>query len=220
MSGLTIFTSKRGLLWPTAHWKCLIDSLCRGGAKHDPTLRYPLLANHLSSLVREDRGRFLPTATSSLATSDDTAITFLRIVRVPEGEDAMRLHDPEMLDIQRWPVFEFSYFGTTGSSVQEAQTKANVAALRLRTDELTRHPGPTSLWLHFQLSDTRRDRDLDNLGDGLMPLFNGLFPGLTEIRMSKAPPHVGPTECLWVSAKGADSTVAQASGSTSPVRRK
>ena len=48
MIGVTVATSKRGRLWPTEHWKPLIDSLCRGGAKHDPRLRYPGLARYLS----------------------------------------------------------------------------------------------------------------------------------------------------------------------------
>ena len=119
----------------------------------------------------------------------------------------MRFHNPEMLGIQGCPLFEFPYFGTIGSSVQEAQTKANVASLRLRADELTRHTRPTSLGLHFQLSTDRRDRDLDNLGDGLMPLFNGLFPGLVDIRLSKGPSQAGATERLWVSAMTVDSAV-------------
>jgi hypothetical protein len=198
--GLTISTSKRGLLWPTEHWKCLIDSLCQGGSKHDPRLQYPVFTQCLAPLVREDNGRFFPTAESWLVAHDDTAISFLRITRVPEGDDEVCLHVPMTPDIEGWPVFEFPYFGTIGSSISEAQTSENVAMLRARADELTQHPRPTLLQLHFQLSGERRDRDLDNLGDALMPFFNGLFPGLVDIRLTKGPPRPGQAERLWVSA--------------------
>jgi hypothetical protein len=199
MIGVTVATSKRGVLWSTEHWKPLIDSLCRGGAKHDPRLRYPALARYLSPLVREDDGRFFPTSESGLANSDDTAITFLRVVRVKDGEESLSLHHPQIPDTSDWPLFELPYFGTIGNSIQEAQTKSNRVALAARDHELVRHPAPHGLWLHFQLSSERRDRDLDNLGDALMPFFNRLFPKLDEIRMSKSMPHLGPSERLWTS---------------------
>lgn len=44
MIGVTISTSERGRLWPTEYWKTLIDSLCQGGAKHDPHVRYMPMA--------------------------------------------------------------------------------------------------------------------------------------------------------------------------------
>jgi|SoiMethySBSTD1v2_1073268.scaffolds.fasta_scaffold178504_4 hypothetical protein len=200
MIGVTIATSKQGLLWPTEHWKTLIDSLCRGGAKHNPIHRYPLLAQCLAPLVCEHGGRFLPTAASRLAASDDTAITSLKIVRVKDGEDSMGFHIPELPDVEGWSCLDVTYFGTIGSRVQEAQTKSNVAALRARANELKRGAKSTSLWLHFRLSSDRRDRDLDNLADALMPLFNGWFPGLTEIHLSKGPPQPGEIERMWLDA--------------------
>ena len=94
MIGVTIATSKRGLLWPTEHWKGLIDSLCRGGAKHSPIDRYPLLAECLAPLVHEYGSRFVPTVASSLSMHDDTVITSLQIVRVKDGHDSVCFHDP------------------------------------------------------------------------------------------------------------------------------
>jgi hypothetical protein len=198
--GVTIATSKRGLLWPTEYWKALIDSLCRGGAKHSPIDRYPLLASCLAPLVREHGGRFVPTAASSLATHDDTVITSLEIVRVKDGDDSVCFHEPVVPHIDGWACVEVPFFGTIGSRIQEAQTKANVATIRARAGELQRGVKPTSLRLHFQLSSARRDRDLDNLGDALMPLFNGWFPGLTEVRLTKGRPQGGETERMWISA--------------------
>lgn len=147
--------------------------------------------------------RFRPSAESRLATHDDTAISFVWVTRVPDGEDAVRLHESMVLDMEGWSAFDFS-FGTIGSSVPEAQTTAILVMLRARADELTREPKPTSLRLHFQLSAQRRDRDRDNLGDALMPFCNELFPGVTGIRLSKGERKAGPTEWLCVSTKSVD----------------
>ncbi len=198
--GLTISTSKRGPLWRAEYWKTLIDSLCRGGAKHDPRLRYPAMATCLGPLVREDAGRFLPTSASTLAEHDDTAITSLRIVRVKDGEDAVRLHEPVLANVDGWPLLEVDFFGTIGSRKQEDETRKNLARLETRAEEIVREPSATSLWLHFQLSAERRDRDLDNLGDGLMSLFNRWFPGLDEVQLSKGPARAGWSECMWIGA--------------------
>lgn len=46
---------------------------------------------------------------------DDTAITSLRVLRVKEGEDAVRLHDPVVPDVAGWPLLKVDYFGTMGS---------------------------------------------------------------------------------------------------------
>lgn len=200
MIGARIATSKRGSLWPTEHWKALIDSLCRGGAKHSPVDRYPLLALCLAPLVREHDGRFVPTVASRLATHDDTVITSLEIVRVEGGDDSVCFHEPEMPFIDGWACVEVPFFGTIGSRIQEAQTKANVATIRARAGKLQHGLTPTSLSLHFQLSSARRDRDLDNLGDALMPFFNGCLPGLTAVRLTKGRPQGGETERMWISA--------------------
>jgi hypothetical protein len=199
MIGITIATSKPGCLWPSAHWKPLIDSLCRGGAKSDPCLHYPALSRCLSPLVRETNGRFFPTSESKLARSDDTGVTFLQVIRVKTGADSLAFHPPNMPDTSGWPMFEFPYFGTIGDSKHERQTNENRLALAAREDELIRQPMAEGLWLHFQLSAERRDRDLDNLTDALMPFFNRLFPKLAEVRLSKAAPHIGSSERLWVS---------------------
>ena len=198
MIGVTIATSKRGLLWPTEHWKVLIDSLCRGGAKHNPLSRYPSLGECLAPLVRKDRGRFVPTVASGLATHDDTVITSLQIVRVKDADDSVRFHDPVLPHVDGWVCVEVPFFGTIGSRTQEAQSKENRATIRARAGELQRGVETTNLHLHFQLSKDRRDRDLDNLADALMPSFNRLFPGLTEVRMSKSPPQGGETERMWI----------------------
>lgn len=200
MIGLTIATSKRGLLWPTEHWKTFIDSLCRGGAKHNPIHRYPPLAECLAALVREHDGRFVPMAASSLAANDDAAITSLKIMRVRDGEDLVRFHVPVLPDIEGWFRVDVPFFGTIGNRVQEAQTKENVAELRVRASALKDGVKPTILHLHFQLSSDRRDRDLDNLGDALMPLFNGWWPGLADIHLSKGPRQRGETETMWIAA--------------------
>jgi hypothetical protein len=199
MIGVTIATSKHDRLWPTEHWKPLIDSLCRGGAKTDPRTCYPALSFCLSTFVCEANGRFYPTSASQLASGDDTATSFIRVIRVRAGGDSLTFHPPEVPDISGWPLFEFPYLGTIGSSKSESQSKQNRRTLASCEGELFQQPQATGLWLHFQLSATRRDRDLDNLADGLMSFFNKGLPQLAEIRLSKAAPHDGLSERLWVS---------------------
>ena len=99
-------------------------------------------------------------------------------------------------------MFEFEFFGTMGSRVQEEQTKRNVSKLREHAEELLREPRPSRLWLHFQLREDRLDRDLDNLGDALMPLYNGWFPGLGEVQLSKGPRRPCEKEYMWFCAHG------------------
>jgi hypothetical protein len=170
------------------------SSLRLRGTKHIPIHRYPLLAECLAPLVREHGGRLVPTVASALAMSDDTAITSLRVTRVRHGEDFMHLNVPVLPDIEGWLPVEVRYFGTIGSSVQAAQTRALFAEIRLRTGMLREAVKAASLRIHFQLSSNRRDRDLDNLGDALMPLFNGWFPGLADLHSSKGPRQPGETE--------------------------
>jgi hypothetical protein len=200
MIGVTIATSKRGLLWPTEHWKALIDSLCRGGGKHNPMHRYPPLAECLAELVHERDGRFVPTPASRLAASDDAAITSLKIMRVRDGQDFVRFHVPVLPDVGDWLRLDVPFFGTIGNRVQEARTRENVAELRVRASALKDGVKPTSLRIHFQLSSDRRDRDLDNLGDALIPLFNAWFPGLDEIQLSKGSRQRGKTETMWLTS--------------------
>lgn len=198
MTGITIATSKPGRIWPTGYWKSLIDSFCRGGTKINPHLRYPAFSRYISPLVYEAKQRFVPTKQSQLVGEDDTAISSIRVIRVKPGADSLIFHSPAVPDSAGWPLFEFPYFGTIGSSKYEQQIKENRVALCAREQEFLCRPS-TGLWLHFQLSTARRDRDLDNLADALMPLFNELLPNLGELRLSKSLPHVESTERLWVS---------------------
>jgi hypothetical protein len=118
---------------------------------------------------------------------------------VKDGEDAVQFHTPVLPYVADWSCLNVPFFGTIGSQTQEDQTRKNVAELRARANALKLGAKPTSLWLHFQLSSNRRDRDLDNLADALMPLFNGWFPGLAEIHLSKGPAQSDEVETMWMS---------------------
>ena len=202
MLRLSIETSKSGRIWPTGYWKPLIDSLCRSGARKDPRAIYRDLSFHLKPLICEREGRFYPTSASPLVPSDDTAISFIQVALVRPGDEAIRFPPPKIPDASLWPSFEFPYFGTIGNSKYEEQTKQNRLVLAERQHELfDAQFTPITIWLHFQLSTSRRDRDLDNLADALMPFFNKLLPRLTVVRLSKTASRAQESEVFGVSTR-------------------
>jgi len=194
---IEIHTSKNGRLWPTEYWKTLIDSMAREGAKHDPIMRYPDLAESVEPFVELREGRHVPTSGSPLAKKDDVAISVIHVSRVPHGSEHISFGEVSLPDTSEWDSLPFPFFGTIGSSEYEAQTKENRDAIeKAWGDQLTEDASAKHLSLSFQLSAGRRDRDLDNLADALMPLFNSRLPSLDEILLLKEPPVEAGSEIL------------------------
>jgi hypothetical protein len=136
MIGIKVATSKAGCLWPAGHWKPLFDSVCRGGAKSDPRIRYRDLSPYLAPLIRERDGRFYPTSESQCAGGDDTAVSSLQITRVCAGAESLKFYPPESPDVTGWPWFDFSFFGTIGNAKYERQSLQNRLDLAARQHEL------------------------------------------------------------------------------------
>lgn len=182
---LILRTSKRGLLWSTARYKDLIDSLTRIGSLNDPRVKCSEMAGALEEWIEFRDGRYRPRKESPLSPHDDKAIRVLRVHRVPRGSESIKILGAKMPATTRWLEHPVPYFGTNGKSIYEAQTQLNREALSglLRFDRNLR-----SLGVSFTLSLKRTDRDLDNLFDALVPLFNRLYPSLEELVLVKEEP--------------------------------
>lgn len=171
MIAVELCTSKSGVLWPSEYYKELIDSLSRGGSKNDPREKYVDLQSVLGKHIEKRTGRYFSTTGSALSKGDDCRLAVFSVRRVPEGQEQLRIGRAQLPDTKQWRRFEFEYFGTIGSSKYEAQSRLNRELLRSRSDEFF-DPSSNSLALSFQLSKRRNDRDIDNLVDPLIPLFN------------------------------------------------
>lgn len=195
MVELILRTSKRGVLWPTCWYKDLVDSLTRKGARNDPRVKCPDMSAALEPLIQPRGGRYVPRTESPLSPHDDTSIRVIRVQRVPRGGESIAIRDATMPDTTGWLKHGVPFFGTIGNSLYEAQTKLNREALRavLSPDQLV-----PSLRVAFTLSAERRDRDLDNLYDGLVPLFNRLYPAVEDLLLVKTEPLREPGEIVHV----------------------
>ena len=190
MLAIRIDTSSPRRLWSSCWWKQLIDALARGGAEHDPRKEHPDLALALQGMVEERDGRFFPTGNSMLAIEDDIALSMVVLRRVERGHENLVVHDAEPWETSEWSSIDVPFFGTIGNSVYERQTKRNREGLA----GVFQCPGPVSrLGLAFRLSTNRRDRDIDNLADAIMPFFNKHVRRFSEVCVMKLPPS--PTEC-------------------------
>ncbi len=200
MVEVQIRTSKSGPLWPTGYYKCLFDSLCRGGAKHDPRQMYGDLASSIEQLIKEQNGRFVPRPGTLLCNHDDTEVRVIRINRVDRGEELVELVPANQSNTTLCKRFEFPFLGTIGDSKYEAQTKLNREVLKeaMQSDRTLEVLG-----MRFTLSRHRRDRDLDNLHDGLAPLFNRLYPAVRELLLVKEEPRTeeGEVVAVWAGTR-------------------
>lgn len=186
MPGIEIRTSKRGRLWPTEYWKTLIDALCDNGAKHDPRLKNPDLLLQLDAMVEMRGARYCAKGGTVLATHDDTALRLILVHRAPPGGERITLGHATMPATEGWVPISFPFFGTIGNAKYEAQSKLNRDAIAAHFQPELRETARThTLCLCFRLSDRRRDRDLDNLADALMPVFNRHCAGLDHICLAK-----------------------------------
>lgn len=194
MIALNITTARRGRLWATTYWKCLIDSLFAGGAKTDPRSQFSDLAS-LPDLIREQNGRFFPVPGMASSECDDTARRMIRIDRGPVGRIAISEFDT-FPDTAAWDDVEVPWFGTIGSREPEKQSQEN----RQRIAGFLDASDACGLSLGFTLSTARRDRDLDNLADAIMPEFSNRFRNLKRLTLFKLPPKAGDTEILHIAA--------------------
>jgi hypothetical protein len=186
-------TSKSGVLWPTGYWKDLVDSLAQRGARNDPRVKYPDLADALESLIEARNGRYYPRPGTALSGLDDAGVRMIRVRRAPRGSESVQVSHANRPDTTGWEMNEFPYFGTIGNSKYEAQSKANQLDL---AKSISQEKRLEVLSLSFTLSLGRRDRDLDNLFDGLAPFFNRSFPALDEILLLKEDGWAGSSELL------------------------
>jgi hypothetical protein len=182
-------------LWATNYWKCLFDSLCRKGSRHDPRREYPDLKEHLEHLIEERAGRFHPRIGTALCEHDDDKVRVIRMTRVAKGKEEIAFAPAWQPITSSWTRIESPFFGTPGDSKYEAQSKSNQEVLgkRIEQDRDIR-----SLGLSFTLSQFRKDRDLDNLYDGLVKLFNKLYPKINELLLVKETPRPEQGEVLGV----------------------
>jgi len=203
MLTVRIETSTPGRLWAPERWKGLSDALARGGAKHDPRKKYPDLATAVELLVEERSGRFFPRAGTALCADDDTAVRMVLVKRVAAGNESVSLETGTPPDVSGWSSRSFPFFGTIGDSKYEAQSKLNREAL---APVFFPPRGAGSLGLAFQLSCERRDRDVDNLADALMPFFNRRISRLHELVLVKLERVPGGMETLRFSCPLAPQT--------------
>ena len=185
MIQISVGTSRLGRLWPTEHWKTLFDSLSAKGAKHDPRLRYPELDRALEGIVEERSGRFYPKAATPFRGVDDCEVRMIKVARVPTGSEFVEFEDARLPNTTGWRSLEVPFLGTIGDALYEEQSKRSASALLSMG-----HPVavPVTLQLGFSLSRTRKDRDLDNLFDGLASAFNRLFSNMQGLLLFKTEP--------------------------------
>jgi hypothetical protein len=113
------------------------------------------------------------------------------------------LSRPSLPAVDRWISLRVPYFGTIGKSVYETQTMENRKAIAADADfskVISESARTGTLCLGFQQSTARENRDLDNLADALMPLFNQCCSRLDRICLIKpAPAHIG-DEVLYIAS--------------------
>ena len=195
MIGLEIATSRHGRLWPSEHWKCLIDSLFAKGSKDDPRLKYRDLPN-LNHLVEEREGRFCPMSDLISSRFDDPHLQFVIIRRAPVGS-VSAFETTTLPNSSNWPGIAVPWFGTIGDRKAEQQTRRN---RQLISDQWPSEWSSSEfLSLEFVQSPDRLDRDLDNLADSLTPLFSARFQRLQTLRLFKTTSQTKGPEILRAS---------------------
>ncbi len=198
MIGIEIRTSKQGQLWPTEYYKGLIDALTRGGTRHDPIDKCPDLAGALVDLVYERGGRFYPAQLILLSQFDDVELDAIVARRVGDGNEAVRIGSVTMPQTDKRLKFTCDFFDTNGDSKAEAQSKKNRRMLEVQAGpSLKRHAN--RIIMSFQLINERRDRDLDNLVDPLIPFFSAKIQALDCVCAVKEVPQPTGKEILCIS---------------------
>lgn len=199
MISLQIVTTRSKCLWPSEHWKSLIDALFMNGSKNDPRSKYRDLLN-LYDLVQDRSGRFFPADNLISSKCDDTQLRLIHVNRVSGQSGHVAIcNTPTPPDTDSWFVVEVPYFGTIGDRKSEQQIKHNRNTLQQTWPSDS--PQSDHLSLEFRLSSTRTDRDLDNLADGIMPFFSAKFPNLLALRIFKSI-HTGcDSESLRISSE-------------------
>lgn len=190
--GFEIKTRKRGTLWPTNHYKILFDAITKKGAKKSPFLLNPELAIPLMDWTCEADGRFMPRPSTPMEHLDDVHLSFIGIEKTVVDEPQIRFTEKADGLLQSQSRFEFPFHGTTGNSKYENQTKLN---LLLVDSEIPKQQlqSACALSLYFHQSPERKNRDLDNLVDAVIPFFNKRMPSLKRITAVKTTlPEMGP----------------------------
>jgi hypothetical protein len=202
MLAVEIRTSKSGRLWPTGYWKTLFDSLACKGSKNDPRIANRDLTEFLEPQTQPRTGRYFLHLCSPLAEHDDSTVQFISVFRVPAGTESITV-GRVLLDWDAWsPPIDVPYFGTIGNSKYEAQSKLNGVKIIAQCEALfDRCLVSRSLGLGFQMSNERRERDLDNLGDGLMTAINARCKSIDHLCLVKLEPVICNQEFLRLTSE-------------------
>lgn len=204
MVGIEIRTSRQKnlRLWPSEYWKALIDALTVKGSKNDPRIKYRDLTKYLNDVVEVHYGRFYVRLQSQVEYIDDVSLWTTTVRRVNSGEESLIIRQDKLLQTGSWHSIMVDYFGTIGDNKAEAQTKLNKKLVSQKYGKLLKqHCLAGRLAVSFQLSTNQkyrasRDRDLDNLADAMMPLFNRHLLPLDSLVILKEPPRHEPGEIL------------------------
>lgn len=184
-NGIIVKTSKSNALWPTEYWKTLFDSVFIHGSKNNPYEKHPDLQGFLSEKIHHD-DRYYLQLDSDLQNQDDSKLKFINIVRVSPGKETILITTFNEINTDDWHVIKFPYFGTIGDSKYELQTKKNGQEIETAYyDTLIENSESKNLSLSFQLNEGRKDRDVDNLADALMPFFNRKIRGIENLFLMK-----------------------------------
>ena len=177
---LKIQTSKSGRLWPTEYYKTLVDALSEGGSSNNPQEKYPDLRSAITNKIVERMRRYFLAIDSPLADYDDVALRVISIKRVKQGDELIQISHVNLPNTSGWDIVPVKYFGTIGNSKYEAQSNKNreliAAALTAPPHDLYR-----KIYFSFQLSNKRKDRDLDNLVDAIIPMISKTINPLDQI---------------------------------------
>jgi len=115
-------------------------------------------------------GRYYLAIDTPLAQCDDVALGVISILRVEQGNESIRIGHVNLPVTNGWEQVQIEYFGTIGNSKYEAQSKKN-RALIADALAISLHEWSGKICFSFQLSNQRKDRDLDNLVDAIVPVI-------------------------------------------------
>ncbi len=206
-----IQTSIAGNLWTVELWKVLIDALARKGSKSNPCHRYIDLAPFLQEYLSHIEGRYFLQGINNDSFGDDSKIRSIVIKKCTKGSERVRCAMARLEGASQCIGIEFHYFGTIGDSKYEEQSKANREKLKLelaeRFERWNAQERPKALTLWFQLRDGKKDRDLDNLADALMPTISDKIKGIDMIRLVKLNCSKANNEQLYINCEPIDRTI-------------
>jgi len=201
---LEIKTSKSNLIWPSGYWKTLIDSIFKNGSINNP-VSYLDLKQYLGDKVSFNSSRYYIELSRYSSNNDDSSLKAISIEKVTSGSEKLVLKQIDKIDPSKnnFSEIDFDYFATIGNKKYELQTRKNREKLNNSyKDTFLKNKDILYLSLFFKLQkNNRRDRDLDNLVDAIIPEFNKYFHGVKKIFVCKDIKNNLDRETLYFSLK-------------------